>query len=252
MKNTLVSIIIPVYNEAKTTAKLLDFVYAHQIPGARKELVVVESNSTDGSREIVQSFAKGKTNVVVILEDRPEGKGTAVRKGFKQAKGDIILIQDADLEYDVKDYDKLVKPIVEGRTDFVLGSRHLNDSNKREWLIRRFKGIDRIYAHIMNFGGILFHTFYNLVYGTKLTDPTTMYKVFKKDLLKKVNLQGKYFELDWEIVCKFVRLGHLPLEIPIKYQSRGLKEGKKVKFSRDVLRWVYTIVKYRFLPLEKL
>ncbi|MEK7110213.1 MAG: glycosyltransferase family 2 protein [Patescibacteria group bacterium] len=252
MKKHLLSIIITIYNEEKTVLPLLKKVYSHNVKGILKELIIIESNSTDKSRKIVSVFVRNKKNIRLIFQSKPNGKGSAVREGLKYAKGDIILIQDADLEYDVNDYEKLVRPIIEGKTKFVLGSRHLKHNGKTDWLIRRFKGKERFYAHFMNFGGLFFHTLFNIVYGVHLTDPTTMYKVFKRELLKNVHLEGQYFELDWEIVGKFIRLGYTPLEVPIKYVSRGNSEGKKVKFSRDVVRWIITIFKVRFMPIKNL
>jgi len=246
------SIIIPVYNEKYTVLKLLMSVYNHKLNGIDKEMIIIEDNSNDGTREIVEKFIKNKNNVKLILQKKGMGKGTAVRRGLKEVSGDIVLIQDADLEYDVNDYEKLIRPIVDGKTDFVLGSRHLKHNGKTDWLIRRFKGREKLYAYFMNLGGIFFHKLFNLVYGVKLTDPTTMYKVFRSNILKEVHLEGKYFELDWEIVCKFVRLGYFPLEVPVTYHSRGNSEGKKVRFFRDVLTWLVTIFKVRFMTLNRI
>ncbi len=252
MKKYTLSIVIPIYNESRTVLTLLKNVYRHKIPGVTKELILVEDNSNDGTREIVKEFTKNKSDVKLILQVKARGKGSAVRRGLKEITGDIVLIQDADLEYDVNDYDTLIRPIIKGEASFVLGSRHLQQNGDIRWLIRRFKGKERYIAHFMNFGAIFFHTFFNLLYGTRLTDPTTMYKVFKSELLKKVHLRGEYFELDWEIVCKFVRLGYLPLEVPIKYVSRGYSEGKKVSFRRDVVRYLHMIIFTRFTPVNKL
>jgi glycosyltransferase involved in cell wall biosynthesis len=250
MKKTKLSIVMPVYNEGKTVLETLHKVYAHQIPNVEKELIIVESNSDDNTRDVVSKFAKGKKDVKLILEDRPRGKGTAVRTGFKNVTGDIVLIQDADSEYDVKDYDKLLKPIMEGKTKFVLGSRHMDHNENYSWAIRKFE--DKNYALFMNLGGVFFHGFFNLVYGTKLTDPTTMYKVFDSSLLRQVHFEGKFFELDWEIVCKFLRLGHVPIELPITYHSRSLAEGKKVRVWRDAPKYMGMILKVRFTPRNKL
>jgi len=251
-KKTKLSVVIPVYNEMKTVDVLLNRVYKHKIDGIEKELIIVESNSRDGSRRAVELFAKGKKDVKLILQDRALGKGTAVRAGLEEATGDIILIQDADLEYEVSDYERLVGPIVEGKADFVLGSRHLNYNGGRSWMIRRFAGKERIMAHVVNVGGLFFHGLFNLVYGVRLTDPTTMYKVFRRELLDEVHLEGSFFELDWEIVGKFIRMGHVPLEVPVKYKSRGYAEGKKVQAMRDITRWLWTIFKYRLLPKSQL
>jgi glycosyltransferase involved in cell wall biosynthesis len=246
------SIVIPVYNEIRTLQTLLDRVYAFDLPGIERQFVIVESNSKDGSREVVREWAAGKDDVTVIWEDRPGGKGTAMRKGFVAATGEIILIQDADLEYDVADYPKLIQPILDGETDFVLGSRHSEDTGLVFAGVRQFEGRERLFAYFMNFGEMIFHGGFNILYGTKLQDPTTMYKVFRRRLLREVHLTGQYFELDWEIVGKFVRLGHVPIEVPITYNSRGMKEGKKVSVRRDVVRWVWMMLKVRFMPKSKL
>lgn len=249
---TKLSIIIPVFNESKTVGLLLDRVWKVKLPGVVKEIIIIEDNSSDGSRKLVKEFAKNHPKIKLILRDKGRGKGSAVIEGFRKMTGEIVLIQDADLEYDVDDYMKLLKPIIEDKTDFVLGSRHLKHNGNTAWLIRRFKGKDRLVAYFINFGGILFHKFFNLVYGVKLTDPTTMYKVFRTRLLKEVHLEGKFFELDWEIVCKFIRKGHYPKEIPVKYISRGYADGKKINFFRDVYRWLLMIVKVRLLPINEL
>lgn len=247
-----VSIIIPIYNEINTVEELLAQIYDLQVEGFEKELVIVEDNSKDGTREIVKNFCQNHPGCKLILNDVPKGKGYAVRIGFRNATGDILAIQDADLEYDVNDYHKLLEPFKEGTAKFVLGSRHLDENENIIRMIRKFHGKEKIYAHFMNFGGVFLHKFFNIVYGTKITDPTTMYKIFTRDLYNKVNLTGNYFELDWEIVSKFVRLGYLPIEIPIKYEARGLKAGKKVKISRDASKWMAMIIKCRFMSKSKL
>lgn len=249
---TKLSIIIPVYNEVKTIGFLLQQVWEVKLTGIEKEIIVIEDNSKDGSRDVILKFARKHKKIKLILRDSGTGKGSAVREGFRAMTGEIVLIQDADLEYDVNDYQKVIKPILDNKTDFVLGSRHLRHNGKTDWLIRKFKGKDRLTAYFMNFGGVLFHKFFNLVYGVNLTDPTTMYKVFRTKLLKEVHLEGRYFELDWELVSKFIRKGHFPIEVPVRYQSRGYAEGKKVNFSRDVKRWISMILKVRFLPVDEL
>lgn len=245
------SIIVPIYNEKETVEEALRAIYNLKLDGFGKEIVIVEDNSTDGTREIVRKFCKEHPGCKLILCQRPKGKGHAVRVGFSKATGDIFIIQDADLEYDINDYPKLLKPILEGKTKFVLGSRHLDENGKINNMIRKFHGKEKLYAYLMNFGGIFLHNFFNLVYGTKLSDPTTMYKVFTRDLYDKVNFKGNYFELDFEIVAKFVRLGHVPVEIPIKYKARGLEKGKKVRLRRDISKWLDTIIRYRFTPISK-
>jgi len=239
-----------VYNEARTLKKVLEWVYIYQIPNVKKELIIVESNSTDGSREIVAEFAKNKKDVTLILEEKPQGKGHAVRTGLTKASGRIILIQDADLEYEVSDYPSLLNPILEGKTKFVLGSRHLNHTGDYSWDIRNFKEGRK--ALFMNIAGLAFHAFFNLIYQTNLTDPTTMYKVFKRECLKNLHLRGNYFDLDWELVAKLIRSGYKPIEVPVHYKPRGFAEGKKINIMRDGPRYVKAIIENRILPLNKL
>lgn len=247
-----VSIVIPIFNEAATVIPLLNAVMKQPLPsGLEKELVLVESRSTDGTREKVEWFASqnegGATRVQLILQDIPRGKGFAVREGLKRATGDVILIQDADLEYDVADYPALLEPILEGHADFVLGSRHLSAGN---WKIRKFAK-SPLRAFIMNFGGSFFHTLFNWVYGVKLTDPTTMYKVFLSSCVRGVNFESNRFDFDWELVAKLLRLGYTPLEVPVSYRSRGFEEGKKINFFRDPFTYIRAILKFRFQRIQR-
>ena len=241
---------MPVYNEGKTLSRALERVYSYEIPTVKRELIIVESNSTDGSRQIVKDFVKDKPEIIVIFEDQPAGKGHAVRAGLAKAKGDIILIQDADLEYEVSDYPRLLQPIIDGKTKFVLGSRHLDHSGKYKWDIRRFK--EKRKAFFMNLAGLGFHAFFNLVYQTNLSDPTTMYKVFKRECLENIHLKNNYFDLDWELVGKLILAGYKPIEIPVHYRPRGFSEGKKVNIRRDAPRYVKAILETRFTAKDRL
>jgi glycosyltransferase involved in cell wall biosynthesis len=245
-----VSIIIAVYNEAGTVATLLDRVWAQPLPKATKEIIIVESNSTDGSREIIAEFlarhaAEASPRIQVIHQPKPMGKGNAIRQGIAAATGEILLIQDADLEYEVADYPDLLRPIIEGRAAFVLGSRHMGPDG---WKIRKFAQ-SGLKAAFMNCGGMLFHAFFNAVFSTRLTDPTSMYKVFRSDCLNGLNFTSDRFDFDFELLGKLIRAGFRPLEVPVSYKSRGFDEGKKIRIVRDPPTWIYAILKSRFMSL---
>ena len=241
-----VSIVIPVYNEAPTVATLLEQVWSQPLPGCAREIIIIESNSTDGSREIVKEFVArhagdGLRRIQAIYQDKPRGKGHAVRAGFAAATGEILLIQDADLEYDVADYPELIKPIIEGRTAFVLGSRH---AEARSWQIRQFAQ-HGLLALAMNAGGLLFRAFFNALFSAHITDPTTMYKVFRSECLEALSFSCNRFDFDYELLGKLLRAGYSPLEVPVSYQSRGFEQGKKIRIFRDPPTWILAILRCR-------
>ena len=241
-----VSIVMPVFNEAKTFADTFEHVYSAHVAGLDREIVIVESNSTDGSRELVRNV-ENRADVVVLYEDRPQGKGHAVRAGIAASTGDLILIQDADSEYDVGDYDIVLGPLLDLSATFVLGSRHLGGGT---WKIREFAD-QKWLSSIMNMAHESFTALTNGLYGTELRDPTTMYKVFRRDAYEGIRFTRDRFNFDWELVCKLVRRGHVPIEVPVNYRSRSYSEGKKVRFFRDPLTWLETIVASRYEPLEE-
>jgi glycosyltransferase involved in cell wall biosynthesis len=245
------SIIIAVYNEAPTLDTLLERVWTQPLAGIGKEIVIVESDSSDGSRQIVDAFlarhaGDPSARIQVIHQDAAKGKGNAIRQGFAVATGDILLIQDADLEYDVADYPELLEPIVQGRAAFVLGSRHMGPDR---WKIRNFAH-HGVRAACMNIGGRLFHGFFNLMFGSRLTDPTTMYKVLRADCLAGLNLKCDRFDFDFELLGKLLRSGFVPLEVPVSYKSRGFDAGKKIRFWRDPMTWLVAIVATRVAPMS--
>ncbi len=238
------SVVMAVYNEAATVRQVMDGLLALPLHDLDMEIIVVESNSTDGTREIVESY-RDQSIVRLIYQDRPSGKGSAVRAGLAQATGDFIIIQDADLEYDLNDYAKLLAPLRAGQRPFVLGSRHLTRSS---WNMRTFENNVPL-ALTMNFGHVFFCTLLNLLYGKHLKDPFTMYKVFYRDCLEGLRLESNRFDFDFELVIKLLRKGYSPLEIPVNYHSRSPKEGKKVSVLRDPITWIVALVKFRFAPL---
>ncbi len=234
------SVVMAAYNEAGTIQGAIERILTKKINGIEIELIVVESNSTDGTRDIVQEYSK-KDRVTVILQDRPQGKGNAIRQGLQHITGDYVLIQDADDEYDIEDYDALLNPLINNETAFVLGARHGGNA----WKMRQFKD-QRLASHLLNFGHWFFATLVNLVYGLRLKDPFTMYKVFRADCLRGLTFECNRFDFDYELLIKLVRKGYRPIEIPVNYHSRSFKEGKKVNVLRDPLTWLRAIFKFRF------
>jgi len=234
------SVIVPVYNEAATCAELLRNLLRKQLADVDIEVIIVESNSTDGSREMVTRY-QDHPRVRLVLEDRPRGKGHAIRAGFAHATGDYILIQDADLEYDLDDYDALVEPLVRGHAAFVLGSRHGGNVFKMryfssQWLLSTF----------LNMGHWFFAFLVNFLFRLRLRDPFTMFKVFRRDCLYGLTFTCNRFDFDFELVIKLARKGYRPVEIPVNYRSRSFREGKKVSVFRDPPLWLRTLLWLRF------
>jgi ribosomal protein S27E len=234
------TVVLPAYNEERYVADVIEAVLRKPLK-IEKELVIVESNSRDRTREIVRGY-EGRPGVRVVLEDAPRGKGHAVRSGLAAATGTIILIQDADFEYDVDDYDALLEPILQHRTDFVLGSRSLGLD---DWKVRRYAS-SPVKGLLMNLAQVGFAKTFNLLYHQRTTDVNTMFKVFRRECLTAIELEGNGFELDIELVCKLVLAGYAPLEVPVNYVSRGFDEGKKINFWRDAFPSYGTFFKYRF------
>jgi hypothetical protein len=243
-----ISVIVPAFNEADTIETVLDQILGKRIPGVTLEVCVVESNSTDGTREKVLAY-QGRPHLKIVLEQQPKGKGHAVRAGLEMATGDIIVIQDADLEYDIDDYEKLISPIRAYETSFVLGSRHPAGENL--WQIRSFEGQQKI-ASLLNLGHIFFTWLLNFTFRQRLRDPFTMFKVFRRDAIENMRFECNRFDFDLELVGKLIRAGRFPLEIDVHYKSRSFDEGKKVSFFRDPPTWVRACFQHRFSSLYKL
>lgn len=239
----LVSVIMPVFNEFSTFNESINRVLQKEIYGVDIQVIVVESNSTDGTKELVSKY-EGYDRVEIIWQEKPSGKGYAVREGFAAAKGDIILIQDADLEYDINDYDALIEELTSWRSTFVLGSRHTGD-----WKMRKFNDMPVI-ANLYNLGHIFFVGLINLLIGANLKDPFTMYKVFYRDCIHGLNFRYKRFDFDHELVIKLYRKGFHPMEIPVNYQARSFTEGKKVSFFKDGISWMQKDIQLANEPLE--
>ena len=235
------SVVMPVYNERETFRTVFEELLAKSIADTEIEIILIESNSTDGTREDVLALADDP-RVTAILEDHPSGKGHAVRAGLRKATGDVILIQDADSEYDMSDYEKLLEPLRSFEASFVLGSRECHDGH---WGMRHFERQQHM-SWFMNVGHLAFLGLFNTVYGQRLSDPFTMYKVFRRDCLAELRLECNRFDFDWELTAKLIRRGHIPLEVPVHYRSRSFSEGKKITLLGDPLSWVRACFKYRF------
>jgi len=234
------SIVVPVYNEVRYCAQVLDTLLAKRLPIDR-EIIVVESNSSDGTRDVVRRY-ENRPGVRVVYEDRPRGKGHAVRTGLKHVTGTIVLIQDADFEYDVEDYDALLDPILQHKATFVLGSRSLGLD---DWKVRSYEATP-VRGLALNFAQVVFAKTYNVLYQQRVTDVNTMFKVFRSECLDSLHLENDGFELDIELACKLTLDGHSPMEVPVNYVARGFDEGKKIRFWRDAWPSYAAFFKYRF------
>ena len=240
----LVSVIMAVYNEEDTVCQVVDQLLAKSFTEFRIELVIIESNSSDTSREKVTAY-QSHPKVKLVLQGQANGKGNAIREGFGHASGEILIIQDADNEYSLADYPLLIGPIIAGKADFVLGTRH--QSGKP---MRVMDG-EPLNSRMLNLGHVFFVWFFNLMYRTHLTDPFTMFKVFRTECIDGLTFKANRFDFDWELVGKLVRSNYLPLEIPITYKARGFGEGKKVSWVRDPASWVIAAIRFRVERLTK-
>ena len=227
-----VSIIIPVYNEEKTINKILDKVFKVKL-FLDKEIIVIDDHSTDNTLEIL----KKRNSIILLQHEINKGKGAAIKSGFKKATGDIILIQDADLEYDPNDYPKLLKPILENKTKVVYGSRFLNKK-----LILFGENKTNLPLHWMGNKFLTFIT--SLLYRQKITDMETCYKVFKKEILDKIHIKSNRFEFEPEITAKISKAKYKIYEVPINYKVRSYEEGKKITVL-DGIKALYYLIKYR-------
>jgi glycosyltransferase involved in cell wall biosynthesis len=223
------SVIIPIYNEINTLKTILERVLA---TGLANEIILVDDGSTDGTRELLATL-KDRQAVRVILHDKNQGKGAAVRTGISAATGDIVLIQDADLEYDPRDYPVLLKPIEEGQADVVYGSRFLGGPHR----------VTMFWHMIAN---KLLTLTANLLYDTILSDMETGYKVFKREVLQAITLRANRFNFEPEITAKILKRKTRIFEVPISFNPRGYTDGKKIKL-KDAFEAIWALLKYRFV-----
>lgn len=229
--NTL-SIVIPVYNELDTIGEILRLVEAAPVSGLRKEIVLVDDRSTDGTRDFLRKEVETRAGVRVLYHDRNRGKGAALRTGISHTTGDVVLIQDADLEYDPREYPKLLAPILDGRADVVYGSRFSGSEAKR------------VLFFWHSVGNRFLTTLSNVFTNINLTDMETCYKVFRGDVIRGMRIEEDRFGFEPEVTAKVAKLKCRIYEVGIGYSGRTYAEGKKIGW-KDGIRAVWCILKYR-------
>lgn len=229
------SIIIPVYNEPITIKDIVKKVEKVKLGDVKKEIIIVDDGSTDSTTDIIKKL-NGK--YVRVFQKKNQGKGAALKAGIKKATGDIIVFQDADLEYDPNDYVALMQPILKEKTEVTFGSRFINQK-------LNIFGKERS-PHVLHwFGNKFLTSAFNFLYGTKLTDAEPCYKMFKSKVLKNIKVKSNRFEYDIELMCKLVKKKHKIIQLPINYHPRTFEEGKKINW-RDGIVAFSTMIKYRF------
>ena len=221
------SIIIPVYNEERTVGQLLERVQSAKLAGWTKHIIVIDDGSTDGTRGFLKRWDK---KIQIVHKEKNEGKGSAVAIGLSLATGDVILIQDADLEYDPKDYEKLLDPFKDPRINVVYGSRFLGSH------------LSTMYLYALGNKFVTFIT--NILYNTNITDMETGYKEFRRDVIVGIKIQAKRFDFEPEITAKVLKTGYQIYEVPISYFGRKFSEGKKLTW-RDGIIALWILIKYR-------
>ena len=223
------TVVIPVYNEVENIGEIIKRVQSTKLA---QEIIIVDDGSKDGTRDALQKFAVPK-KVRVILHERNQGKGAAVVTGLRAAEGDILLIQDADLEYNPRDYPTLLQPIEEGLADVVYGSRFLGAPHRVT-----------MFWHMVANRLLTFMT--NILYNTILTDMETGYKVFRREVIDGMNIRAKRFDFEPEFTAKVLKRKYRIFEVPISFNPRDYSQGKKIKL-RDAFEAVWTLLKYRFM-----
>ena len=226
------SVVMPVYNERSLVLVTIDRVLAAPVDSL--ELIVVDDGSTDGTRELLAKSLDGRDRVTLVLQPKNQGKGAALREGFARARGEYVIVQDADREYDPREYPLLLEPLLDGRADVVFGSRFTGSPR-------------RVLYYWHSVGNHMLTTLSNMVTDLNLTDMETCYKMFRRDLLAQITIEEDRFGFEPEITAKLARLGARIYEVPISYAGRSYAEGKKIGL-KDAFRAVYCIGRYGLIP----
>src|SRR3989338_7374896 len=220
------SIIIPVYNEKNTILEVLKRVEKIKLKGIIKEIIIVDDCSTDGTKEILKKLKRHK----VYFHEKNLGKGAALRKGFMHASGEIIITQDADLEYNPEDYPIILEPLMSNKSDIVYGSRFLGKHNPR--------------YRLFYYGNKILSLFTSVIYGKKVTDMETGYKAFRRSILKGINIISNGFGFEPEFTAKVLNKGYKIIEVPVRYKCREFSEGKKISWKDGVMA-IYYLIRFK-------
>lgn len=226
-----VSIIIPVYNEKDTLKMLLEKVEQANFSGLEKEIIIVDDCSNDGTTDILKELSQ---NYKVLFHEKNQGKGAAIRTAVKEATGDFVVIQDADLEYLPDDYDKLLPLLINNEADVVYGSRFKNEQNSKNFILKN------------KLANMFLTALTNVLYGAKITDMETCYKAFKREFIQAITIKSNRFDFEPEITAKIMKKKARLVEVPISYFGRGHEEGKKINW-RDGIHAILTLIKFRFI-----
>jgi len=226
------SVIVPAYNEEETIDEIINRVRAVDLGEVDLEMVIVDDASTDGTPERLKTY-RGEAGITVLRHDSNRGKGAAIRTGLDSASGDLVVIQDADLEYDPNDYPRLIKPIIDGDADVVFGSRFAGS-------VQNMRYINVVANKVLAWAA-------TLLFGKRITDEATCYKVLATDTLRSFDLQCERFEFCPEVTAKTLRRGYRLVEVPITYRARTFETGKKIR-TRDGLEAIWTLLRFRFKP----
>ena len=236
IKNPKLSILMPAYNEGATIAKIVEKIDKVDLAriGVDRELIIVDDGSKDKTVEIVKHLQAKYPYIRFIQHPKNKGKGGAIKTAIKAATGNILIVQDADLEYDPRDYFRCIMPILKGKVKVVYGSRRLEKKNKQ-------------HSHFSFYlGGVGITWVFNILFLTHLTDEPTCYKTFRADVIKRIKINGNKFDWEPEVTAKVVKKGIKIYEVPIRYYPRTEKQGKKIKW-KDGIDAILTMLKYRFV-----